>query len=94
MNIKEIIEKLNLTNYEVENNSKDNSYIIRLKDSNDYSKVYTILDKSDGFDLDVDKILLNEDVSEFIYMCDNYDVKLIANLSEDKYKVIIEEAKD
>lgn len=94
MTIEEIIKKLNLTEYEVENNSKDNSYTIRLKDSNDYSKVYTILDKSDDFDLDVDKMLLNENVSEFIYLCDDYDVKLIANLSEDKYKVIIEEAKD
>ena len=94
MTIEEIIKVSGLTDYEVENNSKDNSYTLRLPDSNVYSKVYTILDKSDNFDLDVDKMLLNEDISEFIYMCDNYDIKLIANLSEDKYKVIIEEAKD
>lgn len=65
-------------------------YVIELLDSNEYSKVYSLLDKSDKVDLDGDLTLVSEKMSELTFLSDDYDVKLIANFMDDVYKVIIE----
>lgn len=64
-------------------------YIIPLMNSDEYSKVYTILDKSDLVDLDGTATLVTDKVSELKYVGDEFTVKLDANFVDDFYRVVI-----
>ena len=64
-------------------------YIIPLMNSDEYSKVYTILDKSDLVDLDGTATLVTDKVSELKYVGDEFTVKLDANFTDDFYRVVI-----
>jgi len=64
-------------------------YVIPLSNSDEYSKIYTLLDKSDVVELDTSCTLVTDKVSELQYFNDNYVVKLDANFSDDLYRVVI-----
>ena len=64
-------------------------YVIPLMNSDEYSKVYTILDKSDLVDLDGTATLVTDKVSELKYVGDEFTVKLDANFTDDFYRVVI-----
>lgn len=64
-------------------------FIIPLTNSDEYSKVYTLLDSSDLVDLDPDSTLVTEKVSELKYFGDEFTVKLDANFTDDFYRVVI-----
>ncbi len=68
-------------------------YIIPLTNSDEYSKIYTLLDKSDLVELDTSSILVTDKVSELQYLGDNFIVKLDANFTDDFYRVVIMEVK-
>ena len=67
----------------------DDKYIIPLTNSDEYSKMYTLLDKSELVDLDTSTTLVTDKVSELIYVGDEFIVKLDANFKEDLYRVVI-----
>lgn len=73
---------------------EDDSYVIVLPNSNAYSKVYTILDKSDQTDLDIDKINMDENASSMTYLSDDFDITLTADFDNDSYTMELKEAKD
>lgn len=87
----DFLTKLGISQEGVEQGDK---YVIDLGDSNTYSRVYTILDKSELVDLDVENISMTEEESTMIYLSDNYDLTLSANFENNKYTLTIEEAKD
>lgn len=64
-------------------------YIIPLVDSDEYSRVYTILDKSELVELDTSSTLVTEAVSELKYFGEGFVVKLDANFTDDFYRVVI-----
>lgn len=66
-----------------------NKYVIPLMNSDEYSKIYTILDKSDLVDLDGSSTLVTDKVSELKYIGDEFTVKLDANFVDDFYRVVI-----
>ena len=72
----------------------DDVYVITLENSNDYSRVYTILDKSELCDLDVEEINLDVQNSLLVYLADDFDIILKANFDTDDYSVSFEEVKD
>lgn len=89
--IKNFLNKLGISQEGVESEGK---YVIDLGDSNAYSRVYTILDKSELVDLDVENMSMTEEESTMIYLSDNYDLTLGANFNDNKYTLTIEEAKE
>jgi len=89
--IKEFLTQLNITK---EGKLEGNKYIINLGDSNAYSRMYTILDKSELVDLDIENISMNEEESKMIYLSDDYDLTLDANFNDNTYTLTIEEAND
>ena len=64
-------------------------YIIPLMDSDEYSKIYTLLDKSDLVELDTSCTLVTDKVSELQYFNDEFVIKLDANFNDDFYRVVI-----
>ena len=75
-----------------EGQEQNGKYVIDLKDSDTYSKVYTILDKSELVDLDIESINMNEEESTMVYLSYDYDITLGANFDENEYTLTIEEA--
>lgn len=60
-----------------------------LVNSDEYSKVYTILDKSDLVELDGSSTLVTEKSSELKYFGEGFIVKLDANFVDDLYRVVV-----
>lgn len=87
--IKEFLSQLGITQEGVE---QENKYIIDLGDSNAYSRVYTILDKSELVDLDIENISMDVEQSTMVYLSDDFDLTLNANFDENRYTLTIEEA--
>ena len=87
---KEFAKDLGITKegYETTNGS----YVVELDNSNEFAKIYSLLDKSEQSDLDIETIHMNEDLVEMTYLTDGFDVTLRANLKENKYMVEIKEA--
>ena len=77
-----------------EGNYVDGVYVIQLKDSNEYSKIYTILDKSELCDLDTEEISLDVQKSLLVYLADDFAIKLQANFDTNSYSVSFEEVTD
>ena len=73
-----------------EGTTKGNTYTVSLKDSNEYSRVYTILDKAKGLDLDNDESVLSESSTLLVYLADDFDIKLMADLDKNIYTVSFE----
>lgn len=70
--------------------SSDGVYTVTLKDSNAYSKVYTILDKAEGVDLNSEESTLSESTTMLVYLADDFDIKLKADLDNNVYEVSFE----
>lgn len=90
MDVKEFAKAIGLEQDGYQDGAK---YIIELVDSNEFSRVYTLLDKSELLDIQEDATLLTDKVGELIYLSDDYDVKLVGNFVSDIYRVVITEGK-
>lgn len=90
MDVKEFAKEIGLEQDGYQDGVK---YIIELVDSNEFSRVYTLLDKSELLDIQEDATLLTDKVGELIYLSDDYDVKLVGNFISDIYRVVITEGK-
>jgi hypothetical protein len=86
MEMKEFAKQLGI---DVEGTMEGSKYIIELSDSNEYSRVYTLLDGSDLVDVDEDATLLTDNVGELLFIGDDFDVKLVGNFNSDIYRVVI-----
>ena len=84
--MEEIAKKLNI---EYPGELVNDKYIIPLMTSDEYSKMYTLLDKSELVELDPDSTLVTDKVSELRYLGDDFEVKLSANFNDDIYRVVI-----
>lgn len=68
--------------------SEDDSYIVDLRDSNEYSKYYSILDNSDLEFVD-DISLTNLFSSNLVYQNDTYQINLQGDFENDIYKLVV-----
>jgi len=90
MSAQEFAKQLGITK---EGNYVDGVYVITLDNSNEYSRIYTLLDKSNLCDLDGEEISLDVQNSLIVYLADDFDIKLKANFDNDVYSVSFEEVK-
>lgn len=75
-------------------NFKDNVYIVNLDNSDEYSKIYTLLSNSELLELNPEAINLGVSEAIISYDSEDYTVKLLANFDEDVYTVSIEDSKE
>jgi hypothetical protein len=65
-------------------------FTIILKDSDEYAKIYTLLDNSDLVKLDGEDVDISENNSILIYYNDDFTLTLSADLDNDDYNLTIE----
>lgn len=75
-----------------DSSSKEDEYTIDLVDSDSYSRVYTILDKSDKVDLDAYSTTMDENGTSLTYLGDDWDLTLSANFEDNSYVLTVREA--
>ena len=83
---KDLLAKLGVTEEVTE------EIVIDLANSDDYAKVYSILDQSEDADLAEIRSISTEDMNVLYYETDNYDIQLLANFVKDIYRVVINKA--
>ena len=70
--------------------TKNGSYVVDIKDYDEYGKYYSLLDKSDLEEVqDTAQITLH--TTNVTYANDDYQIVLQADLDEDLYKIVVTE---
>ena len=70
--------------------TKNGAYVIDLKDYDEYSKYFSLLDKSELEEVQ-DTAQITIHTTNVTYMSDKYQVVLQADLDEDLYKMVVTE---
>ena len=89
MYLEKFLEKLGIT--QVGHYTKTNTYIIDIDDSDEYGKIYSLLDKSSEIEEDEDSSTINVHTSNLVFESDNYQLTLIADFDQDTYKLVCKE---
>jgi hypothetical protein len=71
--------------------SSDNNYIIDFETSDQFNKAFSKLEKSDLVEENEDSSVINLNVSNVLYLADNFSLNLIADFDQDLYKLVITE---
>ena len=87
-NIKDFLNSIGLYK---EGNFKDNQYLIDISNSNEFGKYYSILNKSDLVNEDIEVSTVNVENSNIRFNSDDFDLTLIADINNSIYKLIVEE---
>ena len=85
-------ELLNELNLDIEPTKLDaNKYEIDLDNSNEYAKMYSMLNNSEIVKEDIDSSQLTSDTSSLQFTANNLTVTLLADFNADTYKMILRE---
>ena len=84
-------EFLNSLGIEGQLQKSKSSYVLDILDSNDYGKIYSILDKSDEVEEDPESSQVTLDYSSIQFYNDEYNIQLIADFENDEYRLTIKE---
>ena len=87
--MKEFLRELGIT--QEGSFTEDNNYVIDLESSNEFNKIYGKLDSSDLIEENEDASVVNLDVTNIIYFCENFAINLIADFTQDEYKIVVTE---
>ena len=88
MEMKEFVAKLGIY---IEGRMDGEKYIIELSDSDEYSRMYTLLDSSDLVEIEEDATLLTDKVGELLFTDDMFNIKLVGNFDSDIYRLVVTE---
>lgn len=89
MYLEKFLEKLGIT--QVGHYTKTDAYIIDIDDSEEYGKIYSLLDKSTEIEEDEDSSTITVHTSNIVFETDNYQLTLIADFDQDTYKLVCKE---
>lgn len=84
-----LLRKLNI--YLDGSYSKDGSYIVDIYDSDDFGRIYSLLDNNKDVEELADSSSINMHNANVTYIYDDYQLALIADFDEDLYKLVITE---
>lgn len=91
MNKEEVISFLNQLDIDTTGEFDDRRYVLRIPDSDEYSRYYTILDHYDDLELSDTSSMSEEFATVLTYVNDKYKVKLNANFEDDYYTFTVED---
>lgn len=73
--------------------SEDGNYIIDFENSNQFNKAFSRLEKSDLVEENEDSSVIDLNVSNVMYVSDDYSFNLIAEFEQDIYRLVVSELK-
>lgn len=87
--MKQFLKDIGIT--EVGYFTEDGNYVIDLENSDAFNKVYGKLDNTDLIEENEDASVVNLDVTNIIYFCDEFAINLIADFTQNEYKIVVTE---
>lgn len=87
--MKDILKKIGIN--EVGYHSDDGNYIIDFENSDQFNKAFSRLEKSDLVEENEDSSVIDLNVSNVMYVGDDYSFNLIAEFEQDIYKLVVSE---
>ena len=90
--MKELLNKIGL-NLEGQD-TKDGNYVIDLTNSSQFNDVFCKLDKCEFLEENEDSSVMNLEVSNILFMAEGFTLNLIADYSQNSYKLVITELKE
>ena len=73
--------------------SEDDNYIIDFENSEQFNKAFSRLEKSDLVEENEDSSVVDLNVSNVMYVSDDYSFNLIAEFEQDIYRLVVSELK-
>lgn len=71
--------------------SDSDTYVIDLNDSDEYTKVFTKLDRSNLVEEVEDASISNSSISNVLYVNDDFSINIIADFESDNYRIVVHE---
>ena len=90
MTVKELLDYLGLDSLDLKEDA-NSKYSAGLLDSDEFGRIFTLLDNNEYLEPDDEKSLLTPDMVKLFYDGDGYTAILSANLLDDTYNFNIEE---
>lgn len=90
--MKDLLRKIGIT--EEGHHTSNDTYVVDLEDSDHFNRVFSKLDKSDIVEENEDSSVVNLDVTNILYISDKFALNLIADFSQDTYKLVVTELED
>lgn len=91
MEVQEYLNSIGIYNQAVKGDDA-NSYVVSLLDDDEFSKVFTILDKLDNngeIELQEDNQVVTEQGSSLLYISDEFQLNLLADFEGNIYQLVI-----
>jgi hypothetical protein len=85
--VKELLKKIGIT--EEGEFTTSGNYVIDIADSDEFNKIFSKLDKSDLIEENEESSVINVDVSNVLYLSDEFALNLIADFKQDLYKLVV-----
>jgi hypothetical protein len=90
--VKQLLKKIGIE--DVGHQTTDGNYIIDLEDSDHFNRIFSKLDKSDLVEENEDSSVVNLDVTNIMYIADECAINLIADFSQDTYRLVATKLED
>ena len=92
MTLEQLLRELNI--HIIGSYTNKNTYVIDLEDSNEYGRIYSLLERSDLLELINDTSFLNSENGSMEYRYEDEEgtiiqLSLIANWDNDEYKLVV-----
>lgn len=89
--LKDLLDEIGVKD---EGKMEKDRYIVKLKNSDEFSKYYTLLDSCDYLDLSDSSSMSGEFATVLSYYVPDFKISLNANFIDDYYAFVVEEDKD
>lgn len=71
--------------------SSEGIFIVELKDSDEFAKAYSKLDRSNLVEEDIDSSVMSLDNGSIQFIGDDYSITLLSNDEDDDYRLTVKE---
>lgn len=91
MKVEKYLKDLGITK---EGNVQGDKYIVTLQDSDEFARMYSILETSNDLNIDDSLSLLSNSSSKIFYASSDYEIILNANFTSDTYTIVAKETSE
>lgn len=68
---------------------RNNTYVVDIENSDEFGKIYSILDKNDDVEQNEENSLLTLHNASIYYLYGDYQINLIADFDADEYRMVL-----
>lgn len=90
--MKEFLKQIGIT--EEGQETTEGNYVVDLENSNHFNKIFSKLDKCDLVEENEDSSVVNVNITNILYIGEEYAINLVADFNQDAYKLVVTPLED